>query len=624
MNKLKYPLLMSALMLAACGSDNDSNTPPVDQNPPTGGNPPLEVTHDNFDLKVQLSDPLEGEVHFYIGRWYPCSDTHPEFCTADDNLDYDEEQNNKFTPDPIKHEMTIKVSDLKREMGQSINPQVAEGQFTILDLMLYVSKIRDDFHIDYQFDEAIGTYRFVTSFDSDGNSKFEAADGEENFENINWYPRFTYTGGNFKREIGPPTLEAMYERPEEFMLRPNAEVRYEPFTPLMTERREYVQTREVQRLKDNDGKVVLGELQVDFGDGNMVTIAENITVDNYNLRPDLFADGVYTIADALMSAHNDESLNVDIGFTVWPTLSTGSNVGAYAVTSVQGDRAEGFNGWLMYTGELETASDFFADGFMMGQTPTVEVVLGNRSKYCPWIEDMTEQQAEWCIADFNNQFGGNMLHHMSDSWVINYPHEVVQFKKSSQNGLWQVPTYHYADGQYDWYDISKAVAPMDESHFGWGIADCSQCHSIDNVHLNGDSPLLPPTAEPYYCAQCHGSNGAPSGHGEEARCHWCHSEDKQMNNHGGTSLKLQVKDTECHESIVDQSGNTVKGPCANTLAETKGRPVHDKGNNFGAYYEADMLTSGSSDYHMDSQFPDPYSCVTCHPNTQMDTDSSAN
>ena len=56
---------------------------------------------------------------------------------------------------------------------------------------------------------------------------------------------------------------------------------------------------------------------------------------------------------------------------------------------------------------------------------------------------------------------------------------------------------------------------LGSGHPGWQTPDCRSCHS--RAH-NADKV-------PGQCAECHGNNGAPEGHGETDGCDSCHADD---------------------------------------------------------------------------------------------------
>jgi hypothetical protein len=54
---------------------------------------------------------------------------------------------------------------------------------------------------------------------------------------------------------------------------------------------------------------------------------------------------------------------------------------------------------------------------------------------------------------------------------------------------------------------------LDDTHPGWQKAACWDCHTADD-HNDGK--------DPYLCTGCHGTNGAPAGHGGASPCAGCH------------------------------------------------------------------------------------------------------
>lgn len=79
-----------------------------------------------------------------------------------------------------------------------------------------------------------------------------------------------------------------------------------------------------------------------------------------------------------------------------------------------------------------------------------------------------------------------------------------------------------------------------------------------------------------------------------------------MVNHGKASTLEKLSSVICADDL-----NEAEGPCANQVSGAYA-PIRDIAGN-AIKYSGDMLTTGNSDWRTDQQFPDPYSCVTCHP-----------
>ncbi|QIZ76282.1 hypothetical protein [Ferrimonas lipolytica] len=637
--------LSSLLALSGCGSDSDSNSSPAPATP-VDDNGKL---HSALEVAVTPKSSLEGTINVYLGRWYPCSDLHREMCTDDApevlpllglNGEYakgnaDGSYNKKYNrttvapaPGADDYTMQIDAADLKSFAAESVRNDIfVAGHYSALDVLLYVASIRDDFEVTLgDFNEEMNTFEFTTSFDANNDGDFDDADDYK--DSKNWYAAMLYSGGDAKKSNGIPALEPLYERMDELWVKDSMHLRFQPESDVMVERREQSLKAEVERFNANGGKVVLPELRVLFeGDSSYQVVAQNIEVKPYNLRPDVFQQDVITVLDVVLTAHDEYGVKFGVNF--WPTIATNSDVGAYAVTSIDDNRAHGFYGWILYRGEDFTSKDFnFYKPNLEWPLATDLQTNASFASACEFLRDdngaLDDAAAQLCIDEWFNMFGGRNTHRMADTVPMVMPHEYVQFEWfSNMENAWEMAHRNYVPSDSKLIaDIDDAIAPLDNTHFGWEIADCGLCHSIDNIHLNGDSPILPSSAEPYFCASCHGSNGAPEGHGEEARCFWCHSNDKLMANHGEASQPMYFDDVECSGTTKAKGINIdgLVGPCADAVKQTSPswhREIKDIADNSSAYIELELdkrITYGNSDWRTSESFPDPLSCMTCHPN----------
>ncbi|QIZ78332.1 hypothetical protein [Ferrimonas lipolytica] len=617
MKKCHLALIVTAAMLAGCGNDSDNTalpqpTPePVIEDPTPTPDPTEENLNDynSINIAVAPDQQLGGSITVKIGKWVPCDSDYPTFCT-------DDGKNKETEFDYQKYQ--VETADLARVLGKSIRPDImADGQFSLLDMALYLGKTREDLEVTLgEFNPQLDTYEFTVSYDYNRDGKFSVDDGSENFQSPDWWPANHYSNGEFLRDVNDAPMEAYYNRADTMPVQVDQNFRLRPYSKYMTERRQYVQRAEVERREAAGGKVIVPRIEVDFLDGRgYVTIATNVEVNNYNLRPDTYQDGVTTIADALMTLAED--MDMDVGLTWWPVTTNDAPIYSYALSRVNNQVAHGYWGWLMFVDGSpngEATADQIA-GFKSGDfnasmnyMSIADITAAPEGSFCPWLGKLDEKKARACKEDFAQSFGGNFVHIMPDNWVIDNPPEVISFKWDYQNTLWHTPEFFWDDGQLPWYDISQAVKPMDDSHFGWGIADCAVCHSQENTHVTGDSPALSDTTRPYYCASCHGSNGAPQGHGEMSRCHWCHTKEYAPKQHGAASLRVSAEEVECWQNSSQST------PCAN--AATMMMKPTDKADNV-IEYSSDRMFPVNSDWSQSADFPDPYSCLTCHPNEVM-------
>lgn len=649
MKKLITLAVLSAIGLTACGSDSDNSTPPT-----TPEQPAPAPLYDNLDVHVEPNRQFDGIVRVYLGRWYPCTDEHPEMCAADMPADYelpttgsqtgtygkpkDENDRNKNkyynsrTSDDSKYYLEIQSDDIKEWRESSIREDIfVPGQYSILDIMLYVSSIRDDLEVTLdEFNTELNTYDFSVSFDANGDGDFnDAAEGDYK-ESENWYVASTYDQGD-NLKIANPILDTLYERLDEFWVQPGMNIRFQPVSPTMRDRVKQMQKAETDRLKANGGKVILPVLNTMFLDGRTPEVmATNFEVKPYNLRPDVYQPGVLTLMDVLMTAHDE--FGIDIRFGFWPTLSTGAQIDAYIITQVEGKRngSEGFSGWGFLAGEALSSLDFFnGPAWPKADELVNETAPFNNPTICHFLRDdqgkLDETTAQECIDHWYSGYGGINLHRTADVSVMVNPKEfmALYFVGPEYGSKYEMTEHNVAyDGKFPIHDINEAVAPLEKTHFGWGVADCGLCHGLENTHLDGgDSPVLNDTTEPYFCASCHGGNGAPDGHGATLRCHFCHSKDKLMLNHGDASKNFRFDEVQCFG--VTQKGNQLNGEMGSCADVVKSKDPYTKdmldlythnGTTYGEQDSNKQLTRGNSDWHTSETFPDPYSCMTCHPN----------
>ncbi|TKB56513.1 hypothetical protein [Ferrimonas aestuarii] len=644
--------LSSLMALSGCGSDSNSDaaSAPIE---PT----PQEKIHEAMDVAVTPESSLEGTITVYLGHWFPCSDLHPEMCTDDADLSnlpaigvngdpsdptrpiygranplghYNKQHNRttaKPAPGAADYTMTISAAELKRFAERSVRDDIfVDGNYSALDVILYVSSIRDDFEVTLgDFNKTLNTYEFTTSFDANNDGDFD--DEGDSKDSVNWYASMLYSGGDAKKSNGQPVFEPLYDRMDELWVKQGMHIRFQPEAVSMTERRNQGLQAEVDRFKAAGNKVVIDELRVDFGDGRGdQVLASQVEVKPYNLRPDVFQKDVITAMDIALTVHDEYGIEMGIAF--WPTISTNANVGSYAITEVDGKRAHGFYGWSIKRGEDFTYNDFFYNPNK--EWPVVSDVQhgGFYDGACQFLREqdgsISDANAQDCIDNWFTLFGGVSTHRMLDTLPMVMPQQFLSiYWFANMENAWEMAHRNYGpDGQFPIYDVKEAKAPLDESHFGWQVADCALCHNQDEIHLDGDSPALPADTQPYYCASCHGSNGAPQGHGEQARCFWCHSSDKLMPNHGEASKQLYFDDVAC-SGTTKQKGINIdgwQGPCADAvkLASPQWhREIKDVADNSSYYSELPLekrKTYGNSDWRTSDTFPDPYSCMTCHPN----------
>lgn len=628
---------VASLLISGCGEDThqrSSSTPPKAKAP-------------FLTVDVTPSAKFEGEVSVYLGRY---DDKLKDWLQSDMATDlngdgYVDERDGHLAGVHNPQEVSIQV-DLKQMAsvlatnpdglgGRSARPDIfVEGQFSVFDLLRYLVHIRPDLRFEqliFPSESGRDTYEFVVSWDRNGDGLFDEADdnGYDNSHSKDWYARIKSHGGEQKKLNGSldgkgPQGEAHYERLDQMWLQPGMGVRFQPFSTEMTQRRQWVQDREMARLAQFDGKVVVPQLMVNKGSGAPIVI-QNLEVTAHDMRPDIFQPGVITKMDVFLSAYDQ---GWDVKFNYWPTLSTGAKVEHFALFSFDGLDSTVGRGWSTVYGEMATNGDFAA---YQGHGEQI-VNPGSRCEFhLPEKGGMDLRvDPEHCRLDWQFKFGGNVLHLMSDTWVMNQPVELVIAGYMSHYELWGMEEFNgehstqrdFSDAKdgSDWVALQTFDLPspdegspvLTEQHFGWGVADCNECHNEVKQPLGHGGQNWPINSvdgfdqtQPYYCATCHGSNGAPLGHNETARCFWCHGGESHVPKHHGEASTQRLYQG---DELVSN------GKIYNNYPMDVNALPRDK---FGNYepYEA-IWSAKNSDWDMSASFPDPYSCMTCHPNSQ--------
>lgn len=536
------------------------------------------------------------------------------------------------------------------------------GSYSVFDLLRYLVGTRDDMRweggvesIIKPEDSTAKTYEYHISWDSNGDGKFDSSDGEYFNSNL-WHFSMVQSVGQNKHYAGKRG-NTTYIRMDQFWLREDQRVRFTVFSEEMINRMRWTWKREVQRLADNDGKFIIPlvqhrDLDVSFTNPPTETIAENLEVKAHNLRSDIFQDGVVTQMDVWLTIA--DNTGADFRLTWWPILSSGAKVNSFTFMHNPWDGANpGWGATVPWAGELATGGDF---------SMVVPTCNWNKDGSTTFNEDGSigsptdPVDRATCIKDWSyfNSLGADQSNLVYSAAVLAYPPEYVAMatifkaehvRNGTEVNLQYGDVFEMYVGKdelqhtrdtlgvkgdqplYPTEDVTgtAVLRPMyaateetkignalilDENHFGWKIADCTQCHkdTVDNKLGHGGQPWPVNSVDgfdymqPYYCATCHGSNGAPQGHNRAARCFWCHNTNNKdgkldrlwMDKHGDASLPKFIP----AEKNVSNHFTRITAP-ANNLGEWE-------------LYDDLWYPSHNSDYTLSKTFPDPYSCGTCH------------
>ena len=526
-----------------------------------------------------------------------------------------------------------------------------EGQYSIFDLLRYVVATRDDLRFEGSIksykESEYDTYEFNLSWDINNDGLFNTDDGKH-FNSPFWHFGFKNPAAqNTPSQVSSYSTHGHafnYKRMDQFWLRQDQSIRFLPYSEHMTNRRHWIWQQEMERLAKNNGEFIIplitrtGDINGLLGSGATIpeVVARNVKVTPFNLRNDIYQPGVITAMDVWLTLAKEYGL--DYRFTWWPILSTGARVNSFGLsyTPTTGE----FTRWAGITptqGELVARHDF-----VFGSSPTCNFT----KEGVPTPAGAGEIDLPTCMQEFFNTASGNYLPEPIGTNHLEYPpeymdleaHSFAYFHNLSDIDLHQDPKVEVYvakdelqhtnldyDGSFDLYpteDVTGTAslsyfpaadeenkvgnAPiLDQTHFGWKIADCTQCHNDEKQPLGHGGQSWPvnkaagfDSTQPYYCASCHGSNGAPEAHNRGASCFWCHNTNNGdgilPKNHGDVSKPKFIP----AEKIVANHRTAFSNP------------VNRHGN---IKLFDDMWVSGpNSDYTLSKTFPDPYSCGTCH------------
>ncbi|QIZ76640.1 hypothetical protein [Ferrimonas lipolytica] len=668
MSLKKLPLaiaLSSLLALSGCGSDSDSSTAdPINGEIPEVGTPQTGTgVFDNVwgpDIKWQLEGPIT--VYFdKMSRADWVAQTEERFSDLEHGFTFDAEDVRRVVPKPLRDDL------------------FHDGQITFAEVLVYLSETRDDFHLEYEWGEDIGAFRYTVWRNEDGSPIEYDADGQPIGEgDPNWYANWISDTGDFKREFNYNNWgESVTHRLELTVLQSNSGILLRSLSPAYTERREEMQKTQTKRRNEaeatvGENRIIVPMVTVKPVGGEAISFTD-VEVRSHNLRPDIYKkDAMITLADVFLSM--DEQGLIDVEFSYWGKLSTDVDIQHFVINSVNGVRNQARLAYVIDAFEQRNKADWnfkygvgrimakgfdgtFCDGIGFDGKASGAPIDGIIDDEC--VSHYAEKGIEIDISDW---YGAINKHTFADVWPMQYPIDHAMLV-NKQLGFVPADTNRFeGDGKFEIADIDDAIRPLSEAHFGWGIADCGTCHSLASVHSDGDigtlgvnptpvsvmdgvMPYEPSDADnrvvaPYQCAQCHGSNGAPKGHGEIGQCFWCHDNEFEFKNHGSANRLINkmyeggnITNDEAiaagatffAEEIIDIPSTDLDavemlreshfpdkevGYLTNNLA-----PV--EGQNFAymsGLYKDDMKVRSNSDWTIDPVYPDPYSCMTCHPN----------
>ncbi|RTR40447.1 hypothetical protein EKG38_00545 [Shewanella canadensis] len=576
-------VLALSFALGGCGSD-DSSTP----TPPIPPEPPIVKPDYVFGGPTEDEQKLNKVIQFAIVKGFSPLD---EGTTANKSKaksyssghEIEGVLESKMVADAAKLGLkvdyllpptAINMSGVKID---SIRPDIfQDGRGSVMDLLLWAAK-KYNLDIEYEKDENLKTH-FITSIE--GITGLPEVVDPENLgktEGQGWKYLVGPSIWEHKKE-GSYETESYYYKEEEIYFRMDHHpLKNEMSIVLVAAQpgemdiRKKKYQKEMDRLAENGGKVIIPEIVIDFKPAkttatgeilipNQRAVFKDIEVTPHNLRSDIYKEGTITELDAWLSLV-EQRPDLKIDWSYWPRLSTNSNVQGYVATAISFNGRDdvgnivnerytnnGSCGFVHHTGEWENymdsgaqnglyqwvmcsaRTDMGGDEYRKACYGQIPGILGYRARNYGEGEQFENHNPKGRgYMKFGLPFGGNDPHLTGDAMIIYGPEYINYIGAAFGNGYGNQESTSGCDAEAPEIDptrikdISQARAPLTSSHFGWKIPDCTTCHNAANSHVTQEMA-------PWECAECHGNNGAPDSHGELLTCGFCHA--KTLAKHG--------------------------------------------------------------------------------------------
>ncbi len=207
------------------------------------------------------------------------------------------------------------------EQVRTVRPDIFQpGHFSLFDVLVHVSQ-REDLALEYHFDETMNTH------------VIDALGGESG-----WWHNAYYSAGWFEPNVF--RMDAYpYKNNMRIRLGHEAEGRLEAIHRSFRE--------EVDRLKINDGQVIIPDVRIRVPSGRLAF--RDVSVTPHDVRADVLQPGVVTALDALISLGEQGELP-DLKLTWYERIAGAEPVDSYWVEKLSEDAAVGGCGFVYETG----------------------------------------------------------------------------------------------------------------------------------------------------------------------------------------------------------------------------------------------------------------------------------
>ncbi|MEW5804221.1 MAG: hypothetical protein AB1847_19165 [bacterium] len=188
----------------------------------------------------------------------------------------------------------------------------ARGHFSVFDLLVYLDMNSDKFSMSYHFDPNMDTY-LIDSINGSGN----------------WFYRMNYDIAGSSE----PNYKEQNHRMDYCLVKDKMFIQVRQYSEEELHMRHIIWKTEVSRRKANGGKVIIPDVVI-WPKNEAPLRFRNILVTSHDLRKDVFAKGVLTAADIILSLADQEEFSCS---ATW--------YGYVGSSEVKGYYFERFNEW---------------------------------------------------------------------------------------------------------------------------------------------------------------------------------------------------------------------------------------------------------------------------------------
>lgn len=197
-----------------------------------------------------------------------------------------------------------------------------QGHFSMFDILVHLDE-QNKIDLKYHFDQSMNTHII------------DSINGETNW----WYNTY-YSGGWSENNVF---------RPDHYPWKPETTLEFFHVSELRLEGIYSVWKQEIQRLGNNNGKIIIPEVIIQ---GNtFIKEFSNVTVTPHNLRNDTFQENVITAIDVILSLGDQDKIEYELQW--YESIGSASIVRSYWVEAIDSDKSFSTCGFVYEAGSIE-------------------------------------------------------------------------------------------------------------------------------------------------------------------------------------------------------------------------------------------------------------------------------